>query len=1078
MTLAPSAVDARRLRTPAPDDRVEAILREIASRASVLRERLSSAYEPWAEDPQHAKQMERWRGQVAGGDEAFAKRLAWDGMGEDEVGRAVRQARLRPDAPLPAWADVLRACVAQAALGVATEERFLDANAPLPYEDLVGSFVLTGRGLLEARGAGSAHVTEAASAQLERNLLEALSTLCARTLHASFSVHALAWTGGERGSGAAAYRAFVGEMRGGGLWGFFREFSVLARLVATTVTHWVENSAALLGRLDADWKALARFLPGAQMITAISPGLSDPHRGGAMAHILTADTGTRLVYKPRDLSLFAAFQDFIRWCNARGFKPALRALDVLAREEYGWVECAEEDADLSEAQVQRYFERAGALMCAVYALNGQDLHHGNIIVSGEHPLFIDLEVMLCPVLARAPGEEGRRDRVVDDRVSNSVMATALLPAWTWVPPELGGPAHVNVGGFFGGAPVELQLPRWVDVNTDRMRLERKPVLQQMKSNMPVVDGVRVQGEAHVGDIEAGFERMYRLLLAHADALAGPNGPLHAFACVPARYMIRPTGVYGSILRRLAHPRFLRLGVDRDVELEVLARGYAALPERPPYWGVVQSEMDSLNELDIPLFRSHSDGRELLDVEGAAIGTCFLTSGFDAVVRKVRALDETDLALQRELIRSAFAKPPPSTPAAGRRQEKPAPVPALDREAAVAEAVGIADKLRRAAATTERGGVTWMTIAPTAVSRKPVYRDIEFDLHEGRSGIAVFLSALARISGDEQHRQEALAAIGPVAEWVRSGDAAREQRVGGTVGLASYAYTLSYVGQQLGDERLIEDGQRAALLVTPARIVADRAFDVVSGAAGAALGLLAAYRTAPDPRVLERALACGRHLLEHREPDPQTGLRAWRTLEGELCTGFSHGAAGIAHALAELHRASGDASFLDAALEAFAFERELFAAEAGNWHRHRTGQASTDPSALWCAWCHGAPGIGLARAASLERFGSAERADVEAAAATTAARPLTGSDHACCGAMGRAAFLATAAHALQRPDLRDVALRSAAHVVQRAHERGSYALSAQGQELLRPGFFQGLAGIGHTLLHLTHREEVPLVLLLA
>ena len=163
MTLAPPAnvealdIKALPLGGPAASD-VEEALREIASRASVRRERLSTAYEPLREAPLQTKRLERWREQVGGGGAAFAKRLAWDGMGEDEAGRFVRQARLRPDAPLPAWTAVLRVCIERAGRGVAPEEPFLKADEPLPYEDLVGAFVLAGRELLRARCAESGHV--------------------------------------------------------------------------------------------------------------------------------------------------------------------------------------------------------------------------------------------------------------------------------------------------------------------------------------------------------------------------------------------------------------------------------------------------------------------------------------------------------------------------------------------------------------------------------------------------------------------------------------------------------------------------------------------------------------------------------------------------------------------------------------------------------------------------------------------------------------------------------------------------------------------------------------------------------
>ena len=81
------------------------------------------------------------------------------------------------------------------------------------------------------------------------------------------------------------------------------------------------------------------------------------------------------------------------------------------------------------------------------------------------------------------------------------------------------------------------------------------------------------------------------------------------------------------------------------------------------------------------------------------------------------------------------------------------------------------------------------------------------------------------------------------------------------------------------------------------------------------------------------------------------------------TGFSHGAAGISWALLELAAQTGEDRFRTAALGGIAYERGVFSADVENWPDLRvvdtdSNQAQTVPFAV--AWCHGAPGIGLAR----------------------------------------------------------------------------------------------------------------------
>jgi lantibiotic modifying enzyme len=92
--------------------------------------------------------------------------------------------------------------------------------------------------------------------------------------------------------------------------------------------------------------------------------------------------------------------------------------------------------------------------------------------------------------------------------------------------------------------------------------------------------------------------------------------------------------------------------------------------------------------------------------------------------------------------------------------------------------------------------------------------------------------------------------------------------------------------------MLNAATQAALLLTPELVEADRHLDIIAGAGGAILGLLALYELTTDEEVLQRALLCARHLLSERveieKGEPGSGM--------VIVTGFSHGAAGIAYAL--------------------------------------------------------------------------------------------------------------------------------------------------------------------------------------
>src|SRR5262249_51943775 len=100
--------------------------------------------------------------------------------------------------------------------------------------------------------------------------------------------------------------------------------------------------------------------------------------------------------------------------------------------------------------------------------------------------------------------------------------------------------------------------------------------------------------------------------------------------------------------------------------------------------------------------------------------------------------------------------------------------------------------------------------------------------------------------------------------------------------------------------------------------------------------------------------------------------SWRlpdTPRDRALTGVSHGAAGIAAALLELARASGEVRYRDAATHAFAFEESLFDPVTKNWPDLRgiPARGGSRGRVFPCAavWCHGAPGIALSRLRAYE-----------------------------------------------------------------------------------------------------------------
>ena len=133
-----------------------------------------------------------------------------------------------------------------------------------------------------------------------------------------------------------------------------------------------------------------------------------------------------------------------------------------------------------------------------------------------------------------------------------------------------------------------------------------------------------------------------------------------------------------------------------------------------------------------------------------------------------------------------------------------------------------------------------------------------------------------------------------------------------------------------------------------------------------------------------------------------------------------------------------------------------------------------PPSCAASWCHGAPGIGVARLALLSELQHPLVVpDLETALATTQVPRSQTEDHLCCGSFGRFDILSYAAKTLGRKELSVAASEQAWEVVSRMDPYRMFPCDVPG--VRNPGFLDGLAGIGYVLLRLVAPHNLPCVL---
>jgi type 2 lantibiotic biosynthesis protein LanM len=1077
---------------------------EIVCKASTITERLGTEFlcnEVLENDALVNFRIEKWCKNVAQGNlKQLEKRLAWDGLDLNTVRRVLGSVSIADNQLLPAWVNTLENALKTATLvsletseeSDSNEKRFLDPQEPIPFEEIFLPFIEVARRKLIAQ-AGSSYqlLSESAHAALERSLLSRLSGLGSQALELKFSIFRTfkqptltRVLNSFQGSLAKEqYRAFIRNMLDGQLLSFFQEYSVLARLLAVATDLWVETTGEFLQRLTSDYSEIQQTFQNETelgQVVAVKPFISDPHNQGRTASAVTFSSGLRLIYKPKDLGIEDGYFKLLTWFNDHGTPLPFKLLKVLNRSTHGWVEFVEHLTCKNQEEAKRYYQRAGMLLGMVYALHGTDCHAENIIACGEHPVLVDMETLMHPQVREVNnlGVEAGAQLLAIQQLEDSVLKTGFLPQW-----EFGQDWQVvyDVSGLGGVAEqdVPFRVQTWKNINTDGMVLGYEQGKLPPVTNVPSLDGVNLSPNDYVEELVDGFRQMYQFLLEHRDALLAPDGPLVALAHQRVRFIFRNTNVYCYVLQKTLHPKFLRDGVDRSIALDVLSKALLAPQSKPSLWPLLREEQQALNQLDIPYFTARSDSEALNIAPNQTIEQCFTEPGYKLIITRLRQLNDGDLEQQIGFIRGAlYSRIVGQTLSTSLRENVALDLDALaplSQGELVQQAVAIAVQMQQRVIHSPDNSAAWITLEYISQAQRFQLQPIGYRLSDGSCGLALFLAALEKVTGGAGFRNLTLAALQHLRQSVQKPEFNRIIKtigIGGATGLGSIIYALVRISQFLDESGLVEDAKQVAALITPDLVAAAREFDIGWGAAGTILGLLALYQITFEPAVLAQAIACGHHLLNNRVAS-NCGYRAWATVNGKLLTGFSHGAAGIAYALLRLYTITQDVVFLEAAEEAIAYERSVFSPEAGNWPDFRSEQPG-----FMTSWCHGAPGIALARLGSLAILDTREiRQDIEAALQTTLAFGLHDIDHLCCGNFGRLEVCLVASRQLARQELLETAQKQASWVVSRAGKTGAfYLLPNLPTDVYIPGFFQGTAGIGYELLRLAYPDLLPSVLL--
>jgi type 2 lantibiotic biosynthesis protein LanM len=1067
-------------------------LKKIVEKSAFLYERMGPrfAHESLsnAESQSANERLAEWCQQAARGENAYFKtRLSWDGLDWKTAEQLSGSVHLR-DSELPAWATYLEPMLetVSAVRNWPLEQMeksgehfpFLSSSDPVPFCHILAPIVeyMTGR-LKDVAGAHWDLLSEPAVIELQAYLMRVLSWVMGKTLNLEFSV----WrtlpepeflTGISAAPGRKLYAGFVRKMCSGDLARLFSDYPVLARFVARSCELWLLYCAGFLRHLSEDNDELKKILNHGfplGKIRTIRGGLSDRHSLGKTVLQVSFESGVECFYKPRDCKSEKKYNELLAWLNQNGAPLKLRTYALVSRDDHGWAEAVHHSPCSTVEEVRRYFQRAGMLLGLLYALEASDCNYENIISDGENPVLIDTETLLQPRPKSFDTDPwGALEAANRAIYYDSVLRLTFLPRWIARP----NGEKMDLSGF--GASIGRGYARrkaWSHINSDEMTLtwERTLVGEDMRG-VSLCDQ-RVSASDYVEEIITGFEQIYELLIARRDQLWASGGPFTKMHGFGTRFVVRNTFTYSGVLEKCLAPQYLRDGMDTSICVEVLARRFSHSTEaKPVIWPATAAEHASLLDLDIPRFEAPTDSSSLQIGPGKYIDGYFTEPGATLLRQRFEQLSNEDLDLQKRYIRSSFAYFSDTA----RFVESPvesADGCEIDTTVFLQQALSIAQQILDKSIRTPDGTVSWITQIYNMDSQFWQLQPMGLYLYDGVCGIGLFLAALERVTGttDFCDLRDAVLRVLHYFSTNRMRDFLEREGIGAGLGTPSLVYALTRMALLLNQEQLITSATGIAKLITSRQISEDRRLDMIGGTAGCLAVLRTLYKVNPQPWMLDLAVKCGEHLLGTRATT-DCGLRSWPTIGGKFLAGFSHGAAGMVYSLSQLYELTSDEQFRKAAVEAQQYEDTLFDAEKQNWPNlllplERGGFD------FWNSWCHGAPGIGLARLGSSSTLDSTSlRTDIQRALRSAELRELHHSDIPCCGNLGRLDVLVEASQKLGKSECLQRARELGAAVIRRAAENGRYAVGIK-NGIYVPSFHQGMAGVGYQLLRLAKPEQL-------
>ena len=839
----------------------------------------------------------------------------------------------------------------------------------------------------------------------------------------------------------------------GGINELAEHYPVCFRLLAERQMIFLQNIRLFFSRIRKDREELrARFGGGCPMeqLTDITFSLSDSHNGGQNVIIAEFDHAVRIVYKPRDMMLDAAWNRFLTGLGRRDPAFRLRSCEVLSREGYGYETFITRSACTS---VEEYYYNAGTLLCLASLFGATDLHYENIIACGNSPVIVDLETIITPC-PRSRFAMIDADRILSATVD--IGHTLLLSKW--VGSTLDGAREI--GGFVSRLP------------------EGK--------NYPDAEGGPFSADEYPEAFLQGFENAYRYILDHDREVLALFDTCGFSKCT-YRFVFRRTALYVKLTRHFLQAPFLKRMALYEAVLSRMGAGILVsfdLEDARMLHPIEQSEEKAVFRGDIPYFFCRGDSTAISDFTGELVPEFFETAPAGIFRRNIGQMSSKRLNYEKSYISKSLVlshcqpQEAGSTPLSSYRD--------IVRNRRRFNEEQICSEIHRLHGLLEEYCIDGLDFAYYAPVRNPETTRynlalLENTFYSGIWGVLLFHAAYAVWTDNEVLRNKVVSKIhAQLKPLIEGEDQSAFLRIGMADGVAGVIEGLICLSCILEDNGLLDKAAAIAARVKKEYILRSSRQDLFGGTAGFLYVLCRLYLQTKSDALLEPIRFCTQHLSRSAQTDERTGLAVFKTgMEYAPLTGLAHGQAGYLMALTLARHILKDESLSKLIESAARYEEQSYDPGENNWYDYRRFlvlRRDQDLSEHYqkrfmYGTCSGTPGMGMSRIV-MERIapGGDNRKVIDDAVRFCTDHHLVGCDTYCCGNMGWADFLIEASILQSREDL----MQEAKTVICSLNPKLSgenYVLSNL-KGIYDISLFTGISGIGYEMLRTMMPDRFP------